>query len=150
MRKVFSFGGIRMDEKTGNELLIRCLGAGGNEAITGRLSQLSTGDWDELIRQSRRHSVTPLLYYRIKAIDPAPGIPAQVIQELREIYLFSAESSMKRYHELSKWLRSIQNEGIQVIVLKGAALAELIYPNIALRPMFDVDLLIKIEDFWIF
>jgi hypothetical protein len=137
-----------MDEKTGNELLLRCLGAGDNEATTARLSQLSTADWDELIRQSRRHSVTPLLYYRIKAIDPAPGIPAQVIQKLREIYLFSAESSIKRYHELSKWLRSIQNEGIQVIVLKGAALAELIYPNIALRPMFDVDLLIKAEDFW--
>jgi hypothetical protein len=137
-----------MDQKTINELLFRCLGAGDNEAIATELSRLSTANWDELIRQSRRHSVTPLLYYRIKAIDPAPGIPAQVIQKLREIYLFSAESSMKRYHELSKWLRSIQNEGIQVIVLKGAALAELIYPNIALRPMFDVDLLIKAEDFW--
>jgi hypothetical protein len=137
-----------MDQKAGNELLLRCLGAGDNEATTARLSQLSTADWDELIRQSRRHSVTPLLYHRIKAIDPAPSIPAQVIQELRRIYLISAELSIKRYHELSKWLRSIQNEGIQVIVLKGAALAELIYPNIALRPMFDVDLLIKAEDFW--
>lgn len=137
-----------MDEKTGNEVLLRCLGAVDNEATTARLSQLSTADWDELIRQSRRHSVTPLLYYRIKAIDPPPSIPAQVIQKLRKIYLFSAESNMKRYHELSKWLRSIQNEGIQVIVLKGAVLAELVYPNIALRPMFDVDLLIKAEDFW--
>ncbi len=137
-----------MDQETGNELLIRCLGAGDNEATTARLSQLSTADWDELIRQSQRHSVTPLLYYRIKAIAPTPSIPAQVIQKLRRIYLLSAELSIKRYHELSKWLRSIQNEGIQVIVLKGAALAELIYPNIALRPMFDVDLLIKAEDFW--
>lgn len=137
-----------MDQKTINELLFRCLGAIDNEAIATELSQLSTGNWDELIRQSRRHSVTPLLYHRIKAIDPTPGIPAQVMQELRKIYLLSAESNIKRYNELSKWLRLIQNDGIPVIVLKGAALAELVYPNIALRPMFDVDLLIKAEDFW--
>ena len=114
-----------MDQKTINELLFRCLGAIDNEAIATELSQLSTGNWDELIRQSRRHSVTPLLYHRIKAIDPTPGIPAQVMQELRKIYLLSAESNIKRYNELSKWLRLIQNDGIPVIVLKGAALAEL-------------------------
>jgi len=33
-------------------------------------------------------------------------------------------------------------------VLKGAALAELIYQNIALRPMGDVDLLVKGKDIW--
>ncbi len=137
-----------MDEKTGNELLLLCLGAVDTEATTARLCQLSTADWDELIRQSRRHSVTPLLYHCIKAIEPNPDVPAEVMQELKRIYLFSAESSIKRYHELSKWLRSIQNEGIQVAVLKGAALAELVYPNIALRPMFDVDLLVRIEDLW--
>ncbi len=137
-----------MDEKTGNELILRCLGAVDSEAATARLSQLSTADWDELIRQSRKHSVTPLLYHRIKAIDPTPGIPAEVMQQLRKIYLLAAESSIKRHHEFSKWLRLIQNEGIQVVVLKGAALAELVYPNIALRPMFDVDLLIRIDDLW--
>ncbi len=35
---------------------------------------------------------------------------------------------------------------IPVILLKGAALAGTVYPNIALRPMSDVDLLIRVPD----
>jgi hypothetical protein len=57
--------------------------------------------------------------------------------------LYSALRNMRRCHELSKVLRILQNDGIPVIVLKGAALAEVVYGNIALRSMSDVDLLVK-------
>ncbi len=43
-------------------------------------------------------------------------------------------------------LDAFRKSRIQVIVLKGAVLAEKIYGNLALRPMMDVDLLAKKED----
>jgi len=43
-------------------------------------------------------------------------------------------------------LDTFHEKGIKVIVLKGAALAETVYGNIALRPMEDIDLLVKKED----
>ena len=43
-------------------------------------------------------------------------------------------------------LRLLAAEQIAVILLKGAALAETIYGNIAVRPMGDLDLLVRRED----
>jgi hypothetical protein len=53
---------------------------------------------------------------------------------------------MLLYNELSKVLKAFKRAGIDTIVLKGAFLAEKIYPNIGLRPMSDLDLLIKEKD----
>ena len=49
------------------------------------------------------------------------------------------------YAELGRVLNALRREGIRVIVLKGAALAETIYPSIAHRPMGDVDLLVQLQ-----
>jgi Uncharacterised nucleotidyltransferase len=40
-------------------------------------------------------------------------------------------------------LTSFANAGVPIILLKGAALAHLIYPNPALRPMIDIDILVE-------
>jgi len=140
------FGGIRMDKKTEGELLLYCLGIGTDETRAAKLEKLSTSDWDGVIQQSS--SVTPLLYQRLRTLSPSANIPGSVVQKLRERYLHNLERNTCLYHELSKVLRILQNNGIPVIVLKGAALAELIYQDIALRPMRDVDLLVKGKDIW--
>jgi len=50
------------------------------------------------------------------------------------------------YEELGHTLQSLENAGVPVILLKGAALAETVYPSIADRPMGDVDLLVHPAD----
>jgi hypothetical protein len=49
------------------------------------------------------------------------------------------------YRELHGALRALQDAGITPILLKGAALAETVYAQRALRPMSDIDLLVKPE-----
>ena len=49
------------------------------------------------------------------------------------------------YGELRNVLNAFRDKKIEVIVLKGAALAETVYPNRALRPMSDIDLLVRKE-----
>lgn len=50
------------------------------------------------------------------------------------------------FSELHDVLTSLKLSGVNVIVLKGAALLETIYPEITARPLSDIDLLIKKKD----
>lgn len=135
-----------MDQKTQDELLFHCLGIGAEQIEPSGLEQLSTDDWDAIIQLANRHGVSPLIYYHLKETGILKQIQDEVMRRLRNIYLFSAETNIRRCHEFSKMLRMSNKDGIPIIVLKGAALAEMIYQNIALRPMADVDLLIKGKD----
>ena len=50
------------------------------------------------------------------------------------------------YDELKEILTVLNSAGVKVIVIAGAALAETVYPNIGLRPMSDIDLLVHKTD----
>jgi hypothetical protein len=55
-------------------------------------------------------------------------------------------SNIRLYGELIRALQALHAAGIPTIVLKGAALADTIYPTIAHRPMVDIDLLVRPAD----
>jgi hypothetical protein len=69
------------------------------------------------------------------------------MKSLQKIYYSTAARNMHMYDELNKALKFFKSKNVRVMVLKGAVLAEHVYKNIALRPMGDIDLLIKEEDF---
>ncbi|HHT9124388.1 MAG TPA: nucleotidyltransferase domain-containing protein [Candidatus Brocadiia bacterium] len=135
-----------MDKKNIDELLLYCLSKETDKAMAERLAQLSPSDWECLIQQSVRHWVAPLLYQRLNALDTATTIPADIAQRLREIYLQCALKNSLLYRELAKVLGTLHDNNIPVIALKGIHLAEVVYGNIALRPMSDVDILVKKSD----
>ena len=135
-----------MDQQTEGKLLLYCLGVETDEIRAARLEQLSNSEWDGLIQQSGRHGVAPLLYQRLESLSSGTTIPASIVQRLREIYLYSTWKNTQLYHELAKVLGILQDDNIPVIALKGAHLAEVVCGNIALRPMSDVDLLVKKTD----
>ncbi len=135
-----------MDQKAKGELLLYCLNMGVDEAKTARFEQLSDSDWDEFIEQSDRHGIAPLLYHRFMITGATAHIPDRVMEEFQRLYRDNAWKNTQLYHEASKVFRILRSEGIPVIVLKGAVLAEIIYHSIALRPMLDVDILLKAED----
>jgi hypothetical protein len=137
-----------MDQKIEDHLLLYCLNTGTGEKEASRLETLSPVEWDDIIQLSIEHRVTPLLYHRFKTKNVNNHVPIRVMHRLQEAYLRSAWENTRLYYELSKVLKALQDGGISVIVLKGAALAELIFQNIALRPMSDIDLLVKGKDIW--
>jgi hypothetical protein len=68
------------------------------------------------------------------------------VARLRQVYLENAARNLRLYSNLAGVLECFRREGIRVIVLKGAHLAELVYRNHALRFMGDLDLLVREED----
>ena len=58
----------------------------------------------------------------------------------------AAAHAALRFHELGGILEDFARIDIEALVLKGAALAETAYENVALRPMGDLDLLVREAD----
>jgi hypothetical protein len=127
-------------------LLLCCLRAGTDGTRAPRLAQASEHDWDKVIEQAVWHGVAPLVYQRSKTIGLSATIPVQVLGRLRTIALHNALRNLLLCQELSEVLRTFQHDSIAVIVLKGAFLAEVVYADRALRPMLDVDLLVRKRD----
>ena len=62
-----------------------------------------------------------------------------------EFYFSSSSQHLKRSHEINQVLSSFQKNKVDVILLKGSYLTEKCYTNPALRPMCDIDLLVRKE-----
>ena len=131
-----------MNEEPAGELLLQCLGVGAGAVR----SPLSNRDWDDVVRESVRQGVTPLLYHRLQTLGSRAEVPARITRWLREIAIGSAVTSLQLHQELAEVLAGLGREGIDVIVLKGAYLAEGVYANKAMRPMKDLDLMVKRRD----
>ncbi|WPD24686.1 MAG: nucleotidyltransferase family protein [Candidatus Electrothrix scaldis] len=135
-----------MESKTANELLLFFLRKESAELIPVKLAQLSKEDLDAVVHKANRHRVTSLLYQTLSTPHLEPIVPASITQALRSAYLETVWWNTSLYSELSKILKVLQDENIPVILLKGAHLAKIIYGNIALRPMSDIDIMVKKKD----
>jgi len=109
----------------------------------GSAHAFSADDWDCLSTYALYQDVGPVLYRRIGRLGVMPGAPAS---RMRDACRASAAKNLLLFADLGKILRATQAAGIPVIPLKGAFLAEAVYGDIALRPMADLDLLVKPAD----
>ena len=103
--------------------------------------------WPEILERAERYEIAPLFYANLKKANADTAqIPPAVLERLKRLYYGQAACNMQLYRKLQEVLVAFAEEKIPVIVLKGGALAEVVYPHIALRPMQDVDLLLRKQD----
>jgi hypothetical protein len=100
-------------------------------------------DWHKLLQLAREGALTPLLYHATRDRDL---LPAHVEDDLRLDYFRTARRNALLFHELERALCRLAQDHLPTTLLKGAALAQVVYGNVALRPMFDLDLLVHRED----
>lgn len=104
---------------------------------------LGEGDWSRVADVAIAERLAPLVYWKQKSNPSLPGIVAERLR--RELYRTSAVNQIL-FRELALLLEAARARDLDpVIVLKGAALAASLYDDMALRPMGDVDLLVKRE-----
>ena len=102
---------------------------------------------------STLHSPPSIFHPPSSILHSPPSIlhpPSSILHELRAAYYSTAAHNLLLYHELLSIVNcelSIINcqLKIPVVVLKGAALATTLYPDPALRPLSDIDLLVRRE-----
>ena len=107
---------------------------------------LGADDWSILADLAQREGVAALLHYCLDSGSGLEEVPDNVRQSLRDAYHSTGVANMLLYHELEQIVEELQEDGEPpLVLLKGAALAETIYPNIGLRSFGDLDLLLPEE-----
>jgi len=117
--------------------------AASRETLTRALAPLTDREWAAVVHAARIGNVSPLMYWVLRDIEI---VPASILESLRTAYYYTARRNIVLFHELGAVLRRFADAGIDVLILKGAALASTIYHNPALRPMDDVDLMVRREE----
>jgi Uncharacterised nucleotidyltransferase len=127
-------------------LLALCARAQGHPAQHERLAQLAHAlpSWAGLAERAESHGLIPLLSAHLQAVGVA--LPSAIKQQVQGYYLQHAHATRAREQVLAELLTHYQGAGIEVLVLKGAALAQLVYPQPVLRPMRDIDILVRASD----
>lgn len=103
-------------------------------------------NWPYLLKISKQHSIAPLFYYNLQRMKLEEFLPNPTLQEYRRMYYGLGHQNIQYFSELNRILSLLEDLDIKAIVLKGAALAQLVWKNTALREMQDIDLLIREED----
>jgi signal peptidase I len=103
-------------------------------------------DWNYIVQKASWHQMAPLLYNSLKSMPRDVPIPTEAMNALESVYFQHACHNLRVWGHLSRALKYLQEANVKVIVCKGAALAEAVYRNLALRPMGDVDLLLHAQD----
>ncbi len=127
-------------------LFTEILRAEKREDILGSLENLTLAEWDEFPGQARYYGLMPLVYHRLKSLHLEDIAPPDTMRAFQHRYLSSAARNTLVFRQLSSILKKFNSHDICVIALKGAHIAEEIHGNTALRPMGDLDLLIRFND----
>lgn len=124
-------------------LLALCARASGHDALYAELArQLADfNDWQELIAQAEIHGMAPLLWHHIQR--SGIEIPVDVARTLKGLYLRHRRNNQFHAQVLLEIVALLQTADIHPLVLKGLGLAYSLYPDPALRPISDLDLLFQ-------
>jgi len=105
------------------------------------LARLSAADGEALVARAVDQAVVGLVYQNLQAL-PQGTVPEAMLTPLRAASQRAARFNLALMRELKTILAALNRATIPVIVLKGAYLAQAIYPQLHLRQMGDMDLLV--------
>jgi hypothetical protein len=123
------FARLHIDEETGSKL---------------REATQDFKDWEPFVRLAEQQLMAPLVYAHVR--DLQLSLPQKVKLQLQGLYLRHSRSNAVLMSVLEEILALFEAHSIQTVVVKGAALANLVYSEIALRPMRDIDVLVHESD----
>jgi hypothetical protein len=105
-----------------------------------------TCEWDDVLHFAEFHGMAPLLHKHLTTVAEEIDLPNDIMRGLRFLSIRHKQANTVLKGCLQKILSLLNSEGIRCLVLKGAALSHTVYPEISLRPMRDIDLLLAKED----
>jgi hypothetical protein len=131
-----------------NRLLLYCSQANISENRVAQLNDLLSRslDWEFISEAAFSRNIAQLLYHNLKDLGNRHLIPPEVLEKLKKGYHGNIARNMFLYAELRNIVNAFQSAGLKVIALKGAALAGIVYRDAGLRPMMDLDLLVRKDD----
>ena len=104
---------------------------------------LTQFDWNYIIEKMRQEGVAETIFHNLRKNHTQHLVPPATYTALSDQYYKNLRRNLSVICELKGILILLKESEIPCIVLKGIALAEHIYPSIAMRGMSDIDILVK-------
>ncbi len=113
-----------------------------------RIRELLLGplDWEKLGWLAERERAAPVLWGLLQEIQGSSGALPEEAAHLQRLAMVSEFRMMHLEQRLADSLEALSEAGIDVMLLKGAALAMTVYGSFARRPMVDVDILVHVDE----
>jgi len=119
-----------------------------DEATQTKVEEILKGtlNWDYIAKKSADEDVSSILLHNLNKFGMAKAAPPELKNKWQEDYLKTTFRNLTFLEERDNISRSLKDADIPMIILKGAYLLENVYMNLGLRPMGDIDILIKKHD----
>jgi hypothetical protein len=99
-------------------------------------------DWNALVKYFHKEGMAGIAYQCLRDRQ----LPAQIHSTLAGLYHGNVARNLNFVAALDSLEKALAQAALEVMTLKGASLMAHIYPNIGLRPMEDLDLLVRPAD----
>jgi hypothetical protein len=121
---------------------------GYDETVRERAASIMSGPfvWDRFMRLAGQHLSLSVVHRFCEDLGLSGNVPSNVRQALETEYLLAQARFLKKEHELLEVVRRLEKAGVAPIVIKGVALAQLLYKDRGTRASRDIDLLIPQAD----
>jgi hypothetical protein len=144
---LFNTRGSTRERQAASQILLICTTTKISQESKRKLFKILQGiiDWDYLIELAEYYDILPLVAHNLVTQSPTNHLPQSVLERLNRAYSIVLYSNMYLSTELEQVIAAFNKYNIPTIVLKGTVLAELLYENLALRSVKDVDLLVPLN-----
>lgn len=103
-------------------------------------------DWPQFVQWANLHGVVALVRHNLLALEAISLVPRQSGRELEQAAAQIAFDGMVHGRQLAQVVAALCAAGIDPIVLKGHALADLVYEDPVYRPSADLDILVRRDE----
>ena len=137
--------GSRTEPDPAARLLLLGARARFDQTAERELTALAEGpvDWISIVGLAASEGTAPLLHSHLRQLDLLQRLPPfarrRLINIAQGVWAMNA-ALMDHWAEATAVLRQA---GVETLTLKGMALAQTIYPEAGVRPMADIDLLVR-------
>lgn len=109
-----------------------------------RVAHTHSLDWATIFRTSRLHGITPLVFHNLQKCHPAVlNIPPVVDAEFRKSTFRNISRHAGMMARLGKGVAFLQERSLEVMLIKGGALAVLVYQNPWFTIPHDLDIVLS-------
>ena len=110
------------------------------------LAALHDSDWDNLALLAQERRAAGLVLRALATASARGNVPAPALMQLDAAQQWHALYALKQMAAIKRLMLVLDEAGFKPVVLKGFGLAHASYPDPALRPLRDVDLLLTAEE----
>lgn len=126
-------------------LLLLCCQHEEEKELAGKINALLAEElnWGYILKTSGRHGISGIVYKRIAKCNKQLSVPTDAFKNFCHIYHKTSYINLLFIQEYKRIAKAFSDEKIGIIPLKGIDFVQHLFSNIGLRPMSDVDILVK-------